>query len=139
MKSARLCLHTVANDRLVSFDEGRVPKERRSVANRSTLVGLMEGLAGEDRRAYYTVCLTVAGPEGDILYRQECRSKQGVVIEEPRGDNGFGYDPILYVPDMDLTYAEMTAEQKDGISHRGRALAFFVEWATAVWGEDSDE
>lgn len=48
---------------------------------------------------------------------------EGVLTREPRGENGFGYDPIFYVPEFGKTTAEMTPEEKNAISHRGRALA----------------
>ncbi len=47
---------------------------------------------------------------------------EGVLLREPKGENGFGYDPIFYVPEMGKTTAEMSAEEKNSISHRGRAL-----------------
>lgn len=131
--SARLCLHRVARDRLVGFDEGRVPKEKRPEANRQALLGLMAGLTGEDRRAYYGICISVADERGEILFSVESESEDGVIVDEPRGDNGFGYDPILFVPRAGMTYAEMTAEQKDRISHRGRALRQFGIWAGDMW------
>lgn len=48
---------------------------------------------------------------------------EGVLTREPKGENGFGYDPIFYVPEMGKTAAEMTAGEKNSVSHRGRALA----------------
>lgn len=53
---------------------------------------------------------------------------EGVIIEEKRGSNGFGYDPVFLAEDGPLTLAEMGAEAKNEISHRGRALRSFVEW-----------
>jgi XTP/dITP diphosphohydrolase len=52
---------------------------------------------------------------------------EGVLTREPRGENGFGYDPIFYVPEKGKTTAEMTADEKNAISHRGRALANLAE------------
>lgn len=52
---------------------------------------------------------------------------EGVLTREPRGENGFGYDPIFYVPELGKTTAEMTAEEKNAISHRGAALARLAE------------
>lgn len=52
---------------------------------------------------------------------------EGVLTREPRGENGFGYDPIFYVPEVGKTTAEMAPEEKNAISHRGRALAELAE------------
>ncbi|MBE6667624.1 MAG: RdgB/HAM1 family non-canonical purine NTP pyrophosphatase [Ruminococcaceae bacterium] len=52
----------------------------------------------------------------------------GEIINEYRGNNGFGYDPIFYVESMDKTFAEMSGEEKNAISHRGKAIELFAEW-----------
>jgi non-canonical purine NTP pyrophosphatase (RdgB/HAM1 family) len=49
----------------------------------------------------------------------------GEIVADPRGTNGFGYDPVFLVPELNRTFAEMTGEDKHGLSHRGRALADF--------------
>lgn len=54
----------------------------------------------------------------------ECR---GTLAYAPKGDNGFGYDPIFFVPEKKKTFAELTAEEKNEISHRGKALCAFKE------------
>jgi XTP/dITP diphosphohydrolase len=57
----------------------------------------------------------------------------GLILDAPRGDGGFGYDPIFYYPPLDATFAEVTAEAKHAVSHRGQAMArarrIMVEWA----------
>lgn len=74
-----------------------------------------------DRTAEFVCVIAVARPDGTIALQAEgiC---PGEILEQPRGEGGFGYDPIFYVPDQQLTFAEMSAEQKRAISHRGRAL-----------------
>jgi len=52
---------------------------------------------------------------------------EGLITNEPNGENGFGYDPIFFVPDFGKTMAELTQEQKNGISHRGKALGKMLE------------
>jgi len=59
-----------------------------------------------------------------IFAEGEC---EGVIIPEPRGEGGFGYDPLFYVPELGKTFSELTREEKNQISHRGRALRAFVE------------
>jgi XTP/dITP diphosphohydrolase len=49
-------------------------------------------------------------------------SLEGIILDHPQGSNGFGYDPIFYVPDKQKTIAQMTPEEKNAISHRGKAL-----------------
>lgn len=74
----------------------------------------------ESRQARFISTIVIASPEG-ILCEVEgiC---EGEILTEPRGSEGFGYDPIFYYPPMGLTMAEMTLEQKQQISHRGKAL-----------------
>lgn len=75
----------------------------------------------KDRRARFVLVVILASPDGNVeTYRGELT---GTLLEGPRGENGFGYDP-LFVPDGETrTLAEMTLEEKQAISHRGRALA----------------
>lgn len=64
-------------------------------------------------------------PSGDIVTaRGEC---PGTLAYAPQGENGFGYDPIFFVPEKKKTFAQLTAEEKNAISHRGRALQLFQE------------
>jgi XTP/dITP diphosphohydrolase len=76
-----------------------------------------------DRSAQFVCLVAVARPDGTIALTTEgiC---EGVIAKQPAGQGGFGYDPIFYVPSLELTFAEMTPTQKKAISHRGRA---FVE------------
>jgi XTP/dITP diphosphohydrolase len=53
---------------------------------------------------------------------------QGVILDTPRGDNGFGYDPLFYFPEIGKTFAELSAEEKAKYSHRGKAFRKFLEW-----------
>lgn len=83
----------------------------------------------EDKRTAQFVCaIAVIRPDGSkFTVRGEVR---GVLVEEPRGDNGFGYDPIFYVPEYNMTTAQMDPELKNSISHRGKALRAMVEKLT---------
>lgn len=75
-----------------------------------------------DRSAQFVCVIALARPDGSIALEIEgiC---PGEIATAPRGNSGFGYDPIFYVPDQGLTFAEMTVEQKRSVSHRGRAIA----------------
>ncbi|MBM3119955.1 MAG: non-canonical purine NTP pyrophosphatase, partial [Chloroflexi bacterium] len=73
----------------------------------------------EKRTARFKCVIAIAAPEGEIyLCQGEC---QGLIAFEPRGENGFGYDPVFYLPEFDKTMAELPFEIKNQISHRGRA------------------
>ena len=75
-----------------------------------------------DRSAHFTAALAVADPRGTIRLEVEgdCR---GEILESPRGEGGFGYDPLFLVPELQLTFAEMDKATKASIGHRGRAFA----------------
>ena len=75
----------------------------------------------EEKRTTRYVCAMVAVlPDGrELSVLETC---EGLIDHEPKGENGFGYDPIFFIPQTGLTFAEMTAEAKHEISHRGKAL-----------------
>jgi len=84
---------------------------------------LLKELGNESQRQAQFVCVVaIARPDGAIVLQSEgiC---PGEILYAPRGTSGFGYDPIFYVPDQQLTFAEMTKETKRSISHRGKAFA----------------
>jgi XTP/dITP diphosphohydrolase len=82
---------------------------------------LLRKLAGVNKRtARFECVLSLAVPMGFALtYEAKC---EGMILEEPRGKNGFGYDPLFYYPAMGKTFAEMAMEEKSRVSHRGLAL-----------------
>ena len=63
----------------------------------------------------------MADPSGRIKIEVEGRCP-GTILEQPRGDGGFGYDPVFYVPEFDQTFAEMSKDIKNRVGHRGRAF-----------------
>jgi XTP/dITP diphosphohydrolase len=74
------------------------------------------------RSAHFTAALALANPQGEIVLEVEgiC---PGTILEAPRGSGGFGYDPVFFVPEAELTFAEMPHSQKAALGHRGRAFA----------------
>ncbi|NSW87405.1 MAG: XTP/dITP diphosphatase [Syntrophobacteraceae bacterium] len=82
---------------------------------------LLEALAGKkDRKARFCCVLSLAVPTGPALtYEAAC---DGIILEAPRGENGFGYDPLFFYPPKGKTFAEMSRHEKAEVSHRGRAL-----------------
>ena len=85
---------------------------------------VLNGLSGElDRSAKFVSCICCAFPNGDkVEARGEC---PGLITYSPRGEDGFGYDPIFLIPEAKKTFAQMTADEKNAISHRGVALQKF--------------
>jgi XTP/dITP diphosphohydrolase len=81
------------------------------------LLDRMEGLT--DRAAWFVCCLVLLLEESRFVVAQE--TVHGTIAEEPRGENGFGYDPLFLVPETGKTIAELPDAEKDAISHRGRA------------------
>jgi XTP/dITP diphosphohydrolase len=82
---------------------------------------LLTALQGvTDRRAYFAAALVVCDPTGKVRAVAEGRC-DGEITTAPRGEGGFGYNPIFYVPTVGLTFAEMTVEQRRQLSHRGVA------------------
>ena len=87
---------------------------------------LLENMRGQlDRRCGFVSAICCAFPDGDEITAQgECR---GTLAYAPKGDGGFGYDPIFFVPELRKTFSQLTAEEKNEISHRGKALCAFKE------------
>ena len=84
------------------------------------LLRALENKDGEDRRARF-VCVIAVAQKGRIL-AVVSDSAEGVISKEPRGANGFGYDPIFSFPELGRTYAEISPEEKNRLSHRGKAF-----------------
>lgn len=87
---------------------------------------LLENMRGQlDRRCGFVSAICCVFPNGDELTALgECR---GTLAYAAKGENGFGYDPIFFVPEMKKTFAQLTADEKNEISHRGKALRAFKE------------
>lgn len=95
-------------------------------ANNQRLLREMERLVEPDRRARF-VCALAAARDGLVLavFRGQV---EGTLLAAPRGSNGFGYDPLFFVPALACTLAELSAEDKARVSHRGQALRGFLDW-----------
>ena len=103
-----------------------VHSARYANSDAERITRLLRELAGaSDRSARFTAALAVADPSGCIRLEVEgiC---PGVILEELRGEGGFGYDPVFLVPETGLTYAEMDKDLKGRIGHRGRAFALLA-------------
>jgi XTP/dITP diphosphohydrolase len=83
------------------------------------LLSRLKDVPPEKRAARFRCVIALAQPDGEVeLCSGECK---GVIALEPRGEEGFGYDPIFYLPELGKTMAELTLEEKNRVSHRGRA------------------
>ena len=84
-----------------------------------------EHVPDDQRQAKFVAVITMVSPDGEVI--QARGEVHGELTREPRGENGFGYDPIFYYPPAGMTTAEMSSEAKHAISHRGNALKVFYE------------
>jgi non-canonical purine NTP pyrophosphatase (RdgB/HAM1 family) len=89
--------------------------------NNATLLMQLRDVPDDRRTGRFVCVLALANPEGRIILTAR-ESMEGRILREPRGENGFGYDPLFYVESLGQTTAEMSSEQKHRISHRGKAL-----------------
>ncbi|MCG6926818.1 MAG: RdgB/HAM1 family non-canonical purine NTP pyrophosphatase [Acidobacteria bacterium] len=129
--AGRSGLLTVADDSGISVDalggkpglhssrfggEGATDVERNRL-----LLEKLEGVPQEGRGAHFTSAVVVARGESVLFQAQE--EVHGFIAEAVRGPNGFGYDPLFFYPPFGKTFGEVPREQKDGVSHRGKAFA----------------
>lgn len=95
-------------------------------ANNAKVLRELTGVAQEKRTARF-VCVLAVARDGQTL--QTFRgTAEGIVLDSPRGQHGFGYDPLFYFPQIGKTFAELSAEEKAVYSHRGAAFRAFLEW-----------
>jgi XTP/dITP diphosphohydrolase len=95
-------------------------------ANNARVLDELKGVPPEERTGRF-VCVLVAALDGTTL--QTFRGvAEGIILDAPRGTNGFGYDPLFYFPEIHKTFAELSAEEKSKYSHRGAAFRNFLDW-----------
>jgi len=113
VKSARFSGEKTINDDGTLIDHRNIAK----------VLELLKGVSKEKRTARFFCCLCLASPE-QILIETEGTLK-GLITSKEIGKNGFGYDPIFFVPHLNKTVAQLTPEEKNAISHRGNAIRKF--------------
>lgn len=96
-------------------------------ANNARLLRELHDVPAEFRNGRF-VCVIAAARNGHTLATFHGKA-EGVILHAPRGSNGFGYDPLFFFPQIEKTFAELTAEEKARYSHRGTAFRLFLDWA----------
>ncbi len=129
--AARSGLLTVADDSGIAVDaldggpglfSSRFGGEGASDDDRNQLLlSKLEGVPREKRTARFTSAVAVAR-DGEVLFTAQ-ESVAGLIADAPRGTNGFGYDPLFFYPPFGRTFGESAREDKDRVSHRGKAFA----------------
>lgn len=103
------------------------------------LIQKLEGVKGSDRSGRFVCAIAVCFPDGREIVKRG--TMEGLIAEEIKGDNGFGYDPIVYLPEYGKTSGELAPEEKNKISHRGKALALIkeeIDKSEELYAEDND-
>jgi XTP/dITP diphosphohydrolase len=92
-----------------------------NATDKANCTKLLKELTGKkNRKAHFSCVLSIAVPTGPALtYVARC---DGIILEKPRGNSGFGYDPVFYFEEYGKTFAELTMKEKNEVSHRGKAL-----------------
>lgn len=104
------------------------------IKNRS-LIERLKDAPEEERTARFVCNIAAVMPDGRVLHTEAVM--EGVIAHEPAGSGGFGYDPILMIPEYGVTSAELTIDQKNRISHRGKALEAMKNELRKVFKEES--
>lgn len=91
----------------------------------NALIEKLENVADPDRTARFRCCMALVLPDGREFVTEG--AMEGIIAREPKGINGFGYDPILFIPEYNRTSAELSSEEKNNISHRGEAFRKMIE------------
>ncbi|XIF20391.1 MAG: XTP/dITP diphosphatase [Acetilactobacillus jinshanensis] len=119
-------VHSINNE--PGIYSARYAGDHDDEANKHKLLRRLKG--HQNRSATFVTCLVLLKPNGKKLIVNG--KLNGQILKQPRGTDGFGYDPLFYVPSKHRTLAEMTTKQKDAISHRGIAtrkmMKYFDDW-----------
>ena len=105
------------------------PQNTDDEANNARVLRELKGVPAEKRTGRF-VCVLAAAQDGQTLGMFRGIA-EGIILDAPRGKNGFGYDPLFYFPQIAKTFAELSAEEKAQYSHRGTAFRKFLEWCDA--------
>jgi XTP/dITP diphosphohydrolase len=112
----------VLNGRPGVYSARYAGKQGDEAANNARLLAELAPLPDDRRAAYYVCTAALADPGGEVRAVVEGRC-HGVIVREPRGSGGFGYDPLFLIPEYHRTFGELSPRVKHALSHRARALA----------------
>ena len=98
------------------------------------LIDRLKDAKGAERSARFVCNIAAVLPDGQVVHTEE--TMEGLIAETPAGAGGFGYDPILYIPEFGKTSAELSIEEKNEISHRGKALEAMKHKLKEIFGEE---
>lgn len=102
-------------------------EDHNDAHNNAKLLAELGGVKPEKRTAHFNTTIVVSMPNNfdkDLVVAGQCAGK---ILSEPQGEDGFGYDPLFFVPSKNKTFAQMTTAEKNEISHRGRAIAKLLQ------------
>ena len=102
-------------------------------ANNARVLRELKGVLSSQRTGRF-VCVLAAARDGKTLATFR-GAAEGIILDVPRGTNGFGYDPLFYFPQIEKTFAELSAEEKSKYSHRGAAFREFLDWCAHLGNE----
>lgn len=110
------------------------PRAERDRMNNDKLLAALQGVPDERRTARFVCTMCVANPDGSIV-AETTGHYEGRIARAPAGENGFGYDPLLYLPDVGCTSAQLSPEAKNARSHRGHAARELAKLLQGLgWG-----
>jgi len=112
-------------------------RDERDAANNVKLLALMKDIPDSKRTARFECAICVADPIGNIIAESK-GTFEGLINKAPAGEHGFGYDPLLYLPDVQKTSAQLSAEEKNARSHRGQAVLKIAPCLAQLQQESSD-
>lgn len=99
-------------------------------ANNQKLLERMSDIPDDQRTAYFISVIAFANTDGSVhTFSGTCKGK---ILREARGSNGFGYDPLFYIPELGMTMAELSPQEKNRVSHRARAYQRFLQWLKSM-------
>jgi XTP/dITP diphosphohydrolase len=116
----------VHSARYAADEPGKAEINTDDAANNARVLRELKGVPTSQRTGRF-VCVLAAARDGKTLATFR-GTAEGIILDAPRGTNGFGYDPLFYFPQIKKTFAELSAEEKSEYSHRGAAFRELLEW-----------
>ena len=143
-ENARIKARALASDRYISIADdsglslGGAPgvysarwSGEGDAGNNQKLLRELEGKRGEERRARFVTAVCCILPDGrELMLHGEC---EGLILDAPRGEGGFGYDPLFLYEPLGRSFAELSGDEKNAVSHRGRAMRALADRLAQIY------